>query len=147
MTDRTAIRADPAPGSDADEAAPAPDGLPVDPALIAEAAAFDEMTATARHAELAAEIDAANRAYYESDAPTLSDADYDQLFRRLVALEAAWPALVTPESPTQRVGAHVAGTFDEVRHRTPMLSLSNAFSPDELPAFDARLRRARGLPP
>ena len=156
MTDRTAIRADAAPALATDERAPgpvadepalAPDGLPVDPALIADAAALDEAAATARHAELSAEIDAANRAYYEADAPTLSDADYDQLFRRLVALEAAWPALITPESPTQRVGAQVAGTFDEVRHRRPMLSLSNAFSHEELRAFDTRVRRGLGLPP
>ena len=101
------------------------DGLPVDPSLIDEAASLDEAAATARHGELATEIEAANRAYYEADAPILTDAEYDQRFRRLVALEAAWPALVTPDSPTQRVGAQLAGTFDEVRHRRPMLSLSN----------------------
>jgi len=122
------------------------DGLPVDRALIAEAAALDEADAAARHADLAAAIERANTAYYESDAPELTDAEYDQLFRRLVALEAAFPALVTPASPTQRVGAQLAGTFDEVRHRRPMLSLSNAFSHDELRAFDARVRRGLGLP-
>ena len=122
------------------------DGLPVDPALIAEAAALDEETATTRHAELATQIEAANKAYYEADAPELTDAEYDQLFRRLVALEAAYPALITPTSPTQRVGAQLAGTFDEVRHRRPMLSLSNAFSHDELRAFDTRVRRGLGLP-
>jgi DNA ligase (NAD+) len=121
------------------------DGLPVDPALIAEAAALPEAEATARHADLAAEIEAANKAYYESDAPILTDAEYDQRFRRLVALEAAFPALVTPDSPTQRVGAQLAGTFDEVRHRRMMLSLSNAFSHDELRAFDTRVRRGLGL--
>ncbi|MBA2380974.1 MAG: NAD-dependent DNA ligase LigA, partial [Chloroflexi bacterium] len=135
--------------TDADLESPplAPDGLPVDPGLIAEAAALDEATATARHAELVAEIDAANDAYYASDAPILTDAEWDQRFRRLVALEAAWPALVTPDSPTQRIGAQLAGTFDEVRHRRPMLSLSNAFSHDELRAFDSRVRRGLGLPP
>ena len=123
------------------------DGLPVDPALISEAAALDEETATARHEELATRVESANKAYYEADAPELADAEYDQLFRRLVALEAAFPALVTPTSPTQRVGAQLAGTFDEVRHRRPMLSLSNAFSHDELRAFDTRVRRGLGLPP
>jgi DNA ligase (NAD+) len=123
------------------------DGLPVDPGLIAEAAGLDEEAAAARHAGLADEIEAANRAYYEEDAPLLTDAEWDQRFRRLVALEAAWPALVTPASPTQRVGAQLAGTFDEVRHRRPMLSLSNAFSHDELRAFDARVRRGLGLAP
>ena len=119
--------------------------LPVDPLLIAEVAALSEAVATASHAELSAQIDAANTAYYQADAPTLTDADYDQLFRRLVALEAAFPGLATPKSPTQRVGGQVADTFDEVRHRRMMLSLSNAFSQDELRAFDARVRKALGL--
>jgi DNA ligase (NAD+) len=123
------------------------DGLPVDQALIDEAAALQEDDAGSRHAELADRIEAANKAYYESDAPVLTDAEYDQLFRRLVALEAAWPALATPDSPTQRVGARLGGTFDEVRHRRPMLSLSNAFSHEELRAFDGRVRRGLGLPP
>jgi len=122
------------------------ESLLVDPALIADVAALEPDAAEARHADLTARIEAANQAYYEADAPVLSDADYDQLFRQLVALEAAWPALVTPESPTQRVGAALGGTFDEVRHRRPMLSLSNAFSHDELRAFDARVRRGLGLP-
>ena len=122
------------------------DGLPVDPALITEAATLDEAEAAERHARLASEIEDANRAYYEADAPVLSDAEYDDRFRRLVALETAHPALVTPDSPTQRIGAALGGTFDEVRHRVPMLSLSNAFSHDELRAFDARVRRGLGLP-
>jgi DNA ligase (NAD+) len=120
------------------------DGLPVDPALVAEAAALQETEAAKQHAELAEQVAAANQAYYD-DAPTLTDAEWDQLFRRLVALETAWPALVTPDSPTQRVGAQVPGTFDEVRHRRMMLSLSNAFSHDELRAFDGRARRGLGL--
>ena len=127
------------------EAGIGPNGLPVDPALVAEAGALGEAEATARHAELAAKIRDANQAYFE-DAPILEDAEWDQLFRRLVALETAWPALVTPDSPTQKVGAQLAGTFDEVKHRRPMLSLSNAFSHDELRAFDARVRRGLGLP-
>ncbi|HET7703486.1 MAG TPA: NAD-dependent DNA ligase LigA, partial [Candidatus Limnocylindrales bacterium] len=129
-----------------DETALGTAGLPVDPALIADAAALEEAEAAARHAALSAEIEAANKAYYEADAPLLADAEWDDRFRRLVALEAAWPALVTPSSPTQRVGAQPAGTFDEVRHRRPMLSLSNAFSHDELRAFDTRVRRGLGLP-
>src|SRR4051794_6275203 len=129
------------------DATASPETLPVDPALVAETAALSEAAATELHASLAARIADANRAYYEADAPVLTDAEYDQLFRRLVALETAFPALITPDSPTQRVGAQVAGTFDEVRHRRPMLSLSNAFSHDELRAFDARVRRGLGLPP
>jgi DNA ligase (NAD+) len=123
------------------------DRLPVDPALVEQAAALDTEAAAARHADLAGRVDRANRLYYDDDAPELSDAEYDALFRELVALETAHPQLVTPDSPTQRVGGAPAGTFDEVRHRRPMLSLGNAFSHDELRAFDARVRRALGLPP
>jgi DNA ligase (NAD+) len=123
------------------------ESLPVDPSLVEEAAALDEAAAEARHAELAAQVLRANRLYYEEDAPELTDAEYDQLFRRLVALEAAFPALVTPASPTQTVGgAPAGGRFPEVRHQRPMLSLSNAFSHDELRAFDARVRKGLGLP-
>ena len=131
----------------ASEDALGPDGLPVAPELIAEAAALDEPAAIARHTELSAQIEAANRAYYEADAPILTDAEWDQIFRRLVALEAAFPALRTPSSPTQRVGHRLGTTFDEVRHRRPMLSLSNAFSHDELRGFDTRVRKGLGLPP
>jgi len=122
--------------------------LPVDPALVADASALDPATAAARHAGLVERVERANRLYHVEDAPEISDAEYDQLFRELVALERAFPQLVTPESPTQRVGGTPIGdTFDEVRHRRPMLSLSNAFSHDELRAFDARVRRGLGLPP
>jgi DNA ligase (NAD+) len=121
--------------------------LPVDPSLVEDAAALSEEEAQARHADLAEQIRRANRLYYEEDAPELTDAEYDQLFRRLVALETAFPALVTPDSPTQKVGGTPAGgRFPEVRHQRPMLSLSNAFTHDELRAFDARVRRGLGLP-
>ncbi|HYM83520.1 MAG TPA: hypothetical protein VEY67_05175 [Candidatus Dormibacteraeota bacterium] len=121
--------------------------LPVDPALVESAVALGESAAGARHAELATAIVRANRLYYEEDAPELTDAEYDALFRELVALETAWPALRTPESPTQRVGGAPSGQFAEVRHARPMLSLSNAFSHEELRAFDARVRRLLELPP
>ena len=119
---------------------------PVDPTLVAEAAALDAETAAAQHASLAARIDRANELYHGQDAPEISDAEYDQLFRQLVALETAHPDLITPDSPTQRVGGAPTGTFDEVRHTRPMLSLANAFSHDELRAFDARVRKGLGLP-
>jgi DNA ligase (NAD+) len=123
------------------------ESLPVDPALVEEAASLDPETAGARHADLAEQLRRANRLYYEDDAPELEDAEYDQLFRRLVAIETAFPALITPDSPTQKVGgAPAGGRFPEVRHRRPMLSLSNAFSHDELRAFDTRVRRGLGLP-
>ena len=124
--------------------------LPVDPGLVAAEAALGPDAAAARHAELAAEVTAANRAYYLDDAPIIPDAEYDAKLRELVALEAAFPDLRTADSPTQRVGAagvEEASPFAEVRHEHPMLSLGNAFGEDELRAFDARVRRGLGLPP
>ena len=100
--------------------------------------------ATARAADLRAAIDEANRLYYEEDAPELDDAEYDALFRELVALEESHPELRSPDSPTQRVGARPAVHFGEVRHSRPMLSLSNAFSEEDLAAFDSRVRRLLG---
>jgi DNA ligase (NAD+) len=120
---------------------------PVDPALVEAASKLDIEAATQRHAALAVQIDRANELYHVEDAPEISDAEYDQLFRELVALETAHPELTTSESPTQRVGGTPTGaTFDEVRHARPMLSLSNAFSHDELRGFDARVRKGLGLP-
>jgi DNA ligase (NAD+) len=120
---------------------------PVDPALVDAAGRLDIDAATRRHAEVAAAVDRANELYHVQDAPEITDAEYDALFRELVALETAYPELTTSESPTQRVGGTPTGeTFDEVRHARPMLSLSNAFSHDELRAFDARVRKGLGLP-
>ncbi|MHB8960776.1 MAG: NAD-dependent DNA ligase LigA [Candidatus Limnocylindrales bacterium] len=121
--------------------------LPVDPALVAAAEALTADAAAARHADLVEQVRRANRLYHEEDAPEITDAEYDALFRELVAIEAAHPDLVTSDSPTQRVGgAPAGGRFPEVHHQRPMLSLANAFSPDELRAFDARVRRGLGLP-
>jgi DNA ligase (NAD+) len=120
--------------------------LPVDPALVEAAAKLSPEQVEQRYAVLSAQIREANDAYYERDAPTMEDAEYDQLFRQLVALETAFPALITPDSPTQRVGGAPSGTFEEVRHARPMLSLANAFSEEELRAFDARVRRGLALP-
>ena len=99
----------------------------------------------ARVADLRALLDDANYRYHVLDAPTISDREYDLRFRELVELEAAHPELVTPDSPTQRVGAPVEGGFPPVRHAVPMLSLGNAFTHEELHEFDARVRRGLGL--
>lgn len=101
--------------------------------------------AEARLAELRAEIRKHDRLYYELDAPVISDAEYDKLMRELIAIEGAYPQLVTPESPSQRVGGAVAPGFATITHRSPMLSLANAFSEDDLRAFDERVRRALGV--
>ncbi len=92
------------------------------PRLVDAAARLDIDAATRRHAELAAAVDRANELYHVEDAPEISDAEYDALFRELVALETAYPELTTSDSPTQRVGGTPTGTFDEVRHVRPMLS-------------------------
>jgi DNA ligase (NAD+) len=121
-------------------------GLFVAEEAVGRVRSLGEMAARARRDELVPVIRRANELYYQSDAPELSDAEYDQLMRELVAIETAFPALRTPDSPTQRVGAAPAGAFGEVVHRRPMLSLGNVFSEEELRAFDQRVRRGLGLP-
>ena len=83
--------------------------------------------------------------YYVLDAPTISDSEYDGLYRQLVELEKQFPELITAGSPTQRVGGSVVGAFESVTHRQAMLSLSNAFGDDELLAFDKRIREGLGV--
>jgi DNA ligase (NAD+) len=90
---------------------------------------------------LRAEIAEHNRRYYEDDAPTIPDAEFDALLRQLQELEAANPDLVTPDSPTQRVGGMATSLFAPVRHQVPMMSLDNAFSLEELLAWGQRLGR------
>jgi len=96
-------------------------------------------------AELRRLLNYHNYRYYVLDSPEISDEEYDRLFRELQDLEAAYPDLVTPDSPTQRVGAAPLEAFATHTHREPMLSLSNAFSEDELRAFDTRIKRMLGL--
>ncbi|MEP7082061.1 MAG: NAD-dependent DNA ligase LigA [Chloroflexota bacterium] len=97
-----------------------------------------------RIAELRTQIEDANHRYHVLDSPAISDRQYDLLLRELVQLEGEHPELVTPDSPTQRVGGPVSGAFAPVRHDVPMLSLGNAFSADDLREFDARVRRGLG---
>ena len=86
-----------------------------------------------------------NYRYHVLDDPEITDAEYDQLMRRLQELEGAFPDLVRPDSPTQRVGAAPLETFGTVLHSLPMLSLDNAFSAGEVRNFDERIRRHLGL--
>ncbi len=90
--------------------------------------------------ELREQIDYHNYRYYVLDDPEIPDAEYDRLMRELEELEAEHPDLVTPDSPTQRVGATPLSAFEEVKHELPMLSLGNAFDEDEVQAFDRRAR-------
>lgn len=93
-----------------------------------------------RASELREQINYHNYRYYVLDNPEIPDAEYDRLFRELQQLESKYPELVTPDSPTQRVGAEPLKEFEEVRHEVPMLSLGNAFSDEELGDFDRRAR-------
>ena len=85
-----------------------------------------------------------NRRYYVEDSPEISDAEYDALYKELEALEAEHPELVTPDSPTQRVGGEPLEEFEQVRHAVPMLSLSNARKLEDLYEWDTRVRRLLG---
>ncbi|MEK7436051.1 MAG: NAD-dependent DNA ligase LigA [Pseudomonadota bacterium] len=92
--------------------------------------------------KLRAELERHNHQYYVLDQPSVSDAEYDRLFRELQQLESEYPELVSPDSPTQRVGGTPLREFDQFAHRTPMLSLNNAFSAEEVMAFDKRVGEA-----
>ncbi len=102
---------------------------------------FTEKQAKAEHGRLAAQIAEHDRRYYQEDAPTVSDAEYDRLRNRYAAIEARFPQLRTFESLTQRVGAAPAARFAKVRHAVPMLSLDNAFAQQDVIDFVARIRR------
>ncbi len=95
-----------------------------------------------RAAELREQLDYHNYRYYVLDDPEIPDAEYDRLFRELQTLEGKFPALVTADSPTQRVGGAPLKAFGTVRHEAPMLSLDNAFSEEDLRNFDRRARAA-----
>jgi DNA ligase (NAD+) len=101
--------------------------------------------AQARASKLRQEIERHNYLYYVKDAPEISDAQFDHLFRELQDLERQYPDLITPDSPTQRVGAKIEGEFAAVAHDVPMLSLNNALTEDEAIAFDRRVREGLGL--
>ncbi len=113
--------------------------LPVDDLLRSEAAVELEV--------LAAEIAAHDKAYYQDDAPSISDAEYDELRRRNEAIEARFPDLVRPDSPSKRVGAPAAAGFEKVAHAQPMLSLANAFDEADIEEFYERIRRFLKLSP
>jgi DNA ligase (NAD+) len=106
---------------------------------------LSESQARAEHERLGAEIAAHDRRYYQDDAPTVSDADYDALRRRYGDIEQAFPELRSAESLTKKVGAAPSQKFGKVRHAVPMLSLGNVFSDEEVFEFVERVRRFLGL--
>ncbi len=106
-----------------------------------------EAEARAELARLAQAISAANRAYHTLDAPEISDADYDAMKRRNAAIEARFPALKRGDSPSDQVGGALSEGFGKIRHAVPMLSLENAFAPEDVADFDDRVRKYLNLPP
>jgi DNA ligase (NAD+) len=101
----------------------------------------DEAQAAERVVQLRNEIEEHNRRYFEEAAPTISDREYDRLYKELVDLEAKFPNLVTLDSPTQRVGGKPLQAFAQIKHRLPMLSLDNTYSEDEVANFYKRITR------
>ena len=114
---------------------PSRDALKIDPAKLTEAQAKAELK------RLATEIGAHDKRYYQEDAPTVTDAEYDALRQRNAAIEARFPDLVRADSPSKRVGAAPTGKFKKVRHALPMLSLDNAFAEQDVVDFVMRIRR------
>ena len=110
-----------------------------------EALFVDSKTAEKRARELRQELAHHNHRYYVLDSPEVSDAQYDRLMRELQELEAQYPELATPDSPTQRVGGEAAEKFEKVVHRAPMLSLANVFDDEEFSDFDERIRKQSGV--
>ena len=101
----------------------------------------DEAQAVKRVEQLRHEIEKHDRLYYEKAAPIISDREYDRLYKELVDLETEFPNLVTPDSPTQRVGGTRLQAFAQIEHRVPMLSLDNTYSEDEIANFYKRITR------
>src|SRR5215475_14782547 len=97
--------------------------------------------AKASHAKLVEEITRHDHAYYVLAQPTISDHEYDRLYHQLLDLEKEYPELITPESPSQRVGGQPLKAFKPVQHLQPMLSLDNTYSQDELREFVNRVQR------
>lgn len=106
---------------------------------------LSEAAARAELARLAKDIAEHDRRYYQDDAPSISDADYDALRQRNAAIEARFPDLIRADSPSKRVGAKPAGRFKKVRHKVPMLSLGNAFNDADVADFVNRIRRFLGF--
>src|SRR3954466_1705971 len=103
--------------------------------------ALDEKQSAKQIAQLRREIAEHNRRYYEEAAPTISDREYDELYRELIDLEAQYPELPAPDSPTQKVGGAPLKGFAQITHRVPMLSLDNTYSEEEVADFYRRLER------
>src|ERR1700754_4780908 len=108
---------------------------------LPEIANLTKQQAKVEHMRLALELEAHDRRYYQEDAPSVSDAEYDALRQRFNAIERRFPEFVSADSPSQKVGAAPSGRFKKVRHVVPMLSLDNAFAEQDVADFVGRIRR------
>ncbi|HSY55856.1 MAG TPA: NAD-dependent DNA ligase LigA [Bradyrhizobium sp.] len=108
---------------------------------LPDVADLTKAQAKVEHMRLTLEIERHDKAYYQDDAPKVSDAQYDALRQRFNAIEARFPEFVTSESPSQKVGTAPSGKFRKVRHAVPMLSLDNAFAEEDVADFVGRIRR------
>src|ERR1700680_3192490 len=108
---------------------------------LPDVADLTKAQAKVEHKRLALEIEGHDRRYYQEDAPTVTDAEYDALRKRFNTIEARFPEFVTGESPSQKVGVAPSGKFRKVRHAVPMLSLDNAFAEEDVLDFVGRIRR------
>src|SRR5665213_3893137 len=111
------------------------------PKSLPDVATLTRAQAKTEHMRLALELERHDKRYYQDDAPSVTDAEYDALRQRYNAIEKRFPELVTSESPSQKVGAQPSGRFAKVRHAVPMLSLDNAFAEQDVLDFAARIRR------
>src|SRR5260370_25234945 len=106
-----------------------------------DVATLSKAQAKVEHKRLALELESHDKAYYQDDAPKVSDAEYDALRQRFNAIEARFPEFVTSSSPSQKIGAAPSGRFAKVRHAVSMLSLDNAFAEEDVVDFVGRIRR------
>jgi DNA ligase (NAD+) len=113
----------------------------VKPKTLPSVADLTKAQARVELTRLALELEGHDKRYYQDDAPSVTDAEYDELRKRFNAIEARFPEFVSPDSPSRKVGAAPSGRFKKVRHAVPMLSLDNAFAEDDVVEFVARIRR------
>jgi DNA ligase (NAD+) len=113
---------------------------------LPDVAGLTKAQAKVEHKRLALELEAHDRRYYQDDAPSVTDAEYDALRQRFNTIEARFPELVTGSSPSQKIGAAPSGRFKKVRHAVPMLSLDNAFAEADVVDFVGRIQRFLKLP-
>src|ERR1700727_883441 len=111
------------------------------PKKLPDIADLSKAQAKVEHMRLALELEAHDRRYYQDDAPSVTDAQYDALRQRFNAIEKKFPEFVSSDSPSQKVGAAPSGRFTKVRHAVPMLSLDNAFAEQDVLDFVGRIER------